>query len=345
MTSSEDFTQRNEKRRKTRGVRWISRIALGLLMLLTTLAVTGLVYQAVATRNDRQEFPPPGQLVAVDGYQLHINCIGEGNPTVILDAAGGNASPSWGLVQPEIAPSTRVCAYDRAGMGWSERGPRPRDMNQHVAELRALVAGAGIDLPYVLVGHSYGGRIARVYAKEYPSEVVGIVLIDPGTRDDDPRFPPERQAELASEKRTITLARWLAPFGLVRLLLPQADYDDLPRQQGAALDTFGVTTKYFQAILDQYRAMPQTYQQEREVRSLGSIPLIVVSATTPDDETRRVWTEINGELAGLSTNSIHRVMQGGTHSGLLWKREHAQVTVDAIQQVIEATRTGQPLPR
>ena len=90
--------------------------------------------------------------------------------------------------------------------------------------------------------------------------------------------------------------------------------------------------------------MPQTYQQEREVTSLGSIPLIVVSAT-PDDETRRVWTEINGELARLSTNSIHRLMQGATHSGLLWKSEHAQVTVDAIKQVIEAARTGQPLAR
>jgi pimeloyl-ACP methyl ester carboxylesterase len=345
MTSSEDITHVNEKRRWMGVIRWLTRIALGLLMLLITLAVTGLIYQAVATQNDRQEFPPAGQLVAVDGYQLHISCTGEGSPTVILDAAGGNASPSWGVVQPEIAQSTRVCAYDRAGMGWSERGPRPRDMKQQVGELRALLAGAGIDAPYVLVGHSYGGRIARVYAKEYPSEIVGMVLIDPGTLDDDPRFPPERQAELGSEKRTITLARWLAPFGLVRLLLPNVEYDDLPTEQAAAMDTFGVTTKYFQAILDQYRALPQTYRQEREVTSLGSIPLIVVSATTPDDETRRVWTEINGELAQLSTNSVHRVMQGATHSGLLWKSEHAQVTIDAIQQVIEAARTGQPLAR
>ena len=90
MTSSGDFTEPNEERRKTGGVRWIRRIALGLLVLVTTLAVTGLVYQAVATRNDRQEFPPPGQLVAVDGFQMHINCTGEGSPTVILDAAGGN---------------------------------------------------------------------------------------------------------------------------------------------------------------------------------------------------------------------------------------------------------------
>ncbi len=343
MASREDVAQPNEKRPKTGVTRWVSRIGLGLLILLATLAVTGLIYQAVATQNDKQEFPPPGQLVAVDGFQLHINCTGEGSPTVILDASGGNSSSSWGLVQPEIAKSTRVCAYDRAGMGWSERGPAPRDMNQHVRELHALLAG--IDGPYVLVGHSYGGRIARVYAKEYAREVVGMVLIDPGTLDDDPRFPQERHAELAAEERTIALARWLAPFGAVRLLLPEGDYDDLPPQQGAAMDTFGVTTKYFQVILDQYRAMSQTYQQERAVTSLGSIPLIVVSATTPDDETRRVWTEMNGELAELSTNSVHRVMQGATHSGLVWKSEHAQVTIDAIQQVIEAARTGQPLAR
>jgi ketosteroid isomerase-like protein len=91
--------------------------------------------------------------------------------------------------------------------------------------------------------------------------------------------------------------------------------------------------------------MPQTLQQEREITRLGSIPLLVVSATTPDDETRRVWTEMNGELAALSTNSVHRVIQGATHSGLLWKREHAQVTDDAINQVIEAARTGQSLAR
>lgn len=311
--------------------------------MLVALAGIGLIFQAVAARNDHRKFPAPGELVDVGGYELHINCIGTGSPTIILDAMGGSSSASWGLVQPEIAQSTRVCAYDRAGAGWSERGATPRDMNQHVRELHALLAGARVDGPYVFVGHSYGGRIARVYAKAYPREIAGMVLIDPGTLDDDPRFPPERHEELAAEKRAITIARWLAPLGVVRLAKPRTEYYDLPAQQAAASDSFGVTTKYFQAIADQYRAMPQTLAQEREVTSLDSIPLIVVSPTVPDDETRRVWTEINGELAALSIDGVHRVVQGATHEGLVWKREDAQVTIESIRQVLDAARTGQPL--
>jgi pimeloyl-ACP methyl ester carboxylesterase len=340
------YPARAHKRRHRIGfLGWLWRICLGLLILLVALAGVGLIYQAAATRSDHREFPAPGQFVDVDGYQLHINCTGERSPTVILDASGGDSSASWGLVQPAITQSTRVCAYDRAGMGWSDRGPAPRDMHQQVRELRLLLAGAGVEGPYVLVGHSYGGRIARVYAKEYPRHVVGMVLIDPGTLEDDPRFPPERADELATEQRLIGLARWLAVFGVVRLIQPQTEYYDLPTQHAASSDSFGVTTKYFQTIIDQYRAMPQTLAQEREVTSLGSIPLIVVSATMPDDETRRVWTKINGELAELSTNSVHRVQQGATHHGLVWKSDDAQVTIDSIRQVLDAALTGEPLAR
>jgi pimeloyl-ACP methyl ester carboxylesterase len=322
----------------------IWRILLALIASIVLLAGVGLAYQAIATRIDRHKFPPPGRRVDVGGYQLHVSCVGQGSPTVVLDAAGGNSSASWGLVQPELARSTQVCAYDRAGMGWSDRGPTPRDMKQQVRELHSLLEAAGIQGPYVLVGHSYGGRIVRVYAKDYPSEVDGMVLIDPGTLDDDPRFPPQRQAELVREERQVSLARWLAPFGVIRLLQPKAEYDDLPGQQAAANDAFAVTTKYFRTIMDQYQAMPDTYRQEREVTSLGSMPLIVESATSPDDATRRVWTEINGELAGLSTNSDHRVLAGATHEALIWKNEDAQMTVAGILQVIEAARTARLLP-
>jgi pimeloyl-ACP methyl ester carboxylesterase len=307
------------------------------------VAGTGLIFQVFATKNDQQEFPAPGELVDIGGYQMHINCIGNGTPTIILDALSGGSSASWGLVQPEIAQSTRVCAYDRAGAGWSDRGPTPRDMNQQVRELHVLLAGARVDGSYVLVGHSYGGRIARVYAKTYPGEVVGMVLIDPGMLDDHPRFSRQNHKEHAAEQRLITVARWLAPFGVVRLFPPQFEYYDLPAQLAAASDSFGVTTKFFQSLIDEFRAHPQTVGQERDVTSLGSIPLIVVSATAPDDQTRRVWTEINGELAELSTNGVHRDVPGATHEGLVWKMDDAQVTLDSIRRVLDSARTGQPL--
>ena len=229
-----------------------------------------------------------------------------------------------------------MCAYDRAGMGWSERGPTPRDLKQHVGELRALLSAAGVEAPYVLVGHSYGARVALVYAKDYPGDVAGMALIDPGKLDDDPRFPPENRSDLAAEERTIGLARWLAPFGVVRLFLPDADYGDLPVDNRASEHAFNVSTKFFRTISDQYEVLPQTYSQQREVTDLGSTPLVIVSATVPDDAIRRVWTEMNGELTKLSTRGVHRTVPGATHSQLLYKREHAQVTIDAIQQVVDA---------
>jgi pimeloyl-ACP methyl ester carboxylesterase len=203
----------------------------GLVITLVALGLSGAIYQVIATEVDKRAYPPPGQLVDVGGYKLHIYCVGEGSPTVILDAVGGGSSAQWALVQPEIAATARICAYDRAGFGWSELGPEPRDAHQQVSELHTLLANTGIAGPYVLVGHSYGGRVTRVYAAQYPDEVVGMVLVDTGQLYQDPRYPPEVQAEYAAEEQMIHTVRWLAPFGLARLLLtvglgPAAeDYD------------------------------------------------------------------------------------------------------------------------
>jgi pimeloyl-ACP methyl ester carboxylesterase len=180
-------------------------------------------------------------------------------------------------------------------------------------ELHALLAGARVGGPYVLVGHSYGGRISRVYAKPYPRDVAGIVLIDPGRLDNDPRFPPQHHTELAAERRLITVARWLAPFGVVRLFQPRTEYYDLPAKQVMASDSFGITTRYLRLLLDHGRAMPQTLAQEREVTTLRSLPLIVISGAAPDDETRLVWTKLNEELGQRSSG---RAGSNAPESGL-----------------------------
>jgi pimeloyl-ACP methyl ester carboxylesterase len=338
-------------RRGNKLVVWLGRSLLGLLVLIVILALAGAVYQAIATAMDRRNYPAPGQMADVGGYKLHIYCVGdrrEGNPTVILDAVGGGSSAQWALVQPEIAATTRVCAYDRAGLGWSELGPEPRDAHQQVRELRTLLANADVAGPYVLVGHSYGGRVARVYAAQYPDEVVGLVLVDTGQLYQDPRYPPEVQAEYAAEEQMIHTVRWLAPIGIARLLLtvglgPAAEDYDLPAPQRAESKTFNATTKFWQSMVGQYEAMPETDVQERAVKSLGDMPLVVLSATLPADETRRAWNEFSAELAGLSSNSSHRLVDGATHMSLTLKQEHAQQTSAAILQVVEAARTGQPL--
>jgi pimeloyl-ACP methyl ester carboxylesterase len=123
-------------------------------------------------------YSPPGKLVDVGGYRLHLNCTGQKGPTVVLIAGGGDFSFDWELVQRDVTSFTRVCSYDRAGFAWSDPGPTPRTMKQDAYELQALLKTARISGPYVLVGHSLGGLIAREYLAQYPNEVAGMVLVD-----------------------------------------------------------------------------------------------------------------------------------------------------------------------
>lgn len=144
--------------------------------------------------------PPPGQLIDVGGWRLHLHCTGvpqAGHPTVILEAGVGAFSVEWALVQPQVAEFARVCSYDRAGSGWSEWGPHPRTLRQIVYELHTLLTQAGEQPPFVLVGASYGGWVVRLYQLTHPTEVAGLVLVDPGAND-PARLMPDGQVVRSS---------------------------------------------------------------------------------------------------------------------------------------------------
>jgi len=148
------------------------KVTLTVLLLLLSMI-------AIGQQNDRKpKYPPPGKLVDIGGYRLHLNCTGKSGPTIVLIAGAGDFSFDWGLVQGDVTRFARVCSYDRAGLAWSDPGPTPRTMRQDAHELQMLLRAARIKAPYVLVGHSIGGLIARVYAAQYPDEVVGMVLVD-----------------------------------------------------------------------------------------------------------------------------------------------------------------------
>lgn len=134
-------------------IKWPVRILLGLTVFVLLIALIGLTYQAIASALDKITYPPPGTMVDVGGHSLHLYCTGEGDFTVILEAGAGSDSLTWSWVQPEIAKTARVCSYDRAGLGWSEPGPYPSDATSIVSELRAALDGAGIEGPFILVGH------------------------------------------------------------------------------------------------------------------------------------------------------------------------------------------------
>lgn len=340
--------QPQRARRRKRVGFWAGRVLLGLVVILAALATSGAIYQSVATAIDRRNYPPPGQLVDVGGYRMHIHCVGDGSPTIILDHVGAANAAQWGLVQPALANSTRVCAYDRAGFGWSDPGPAPRDAQQNMHELHTLLDKAGIPGPYVLVGHSYGGNVARLYVAHYRDQVAGMVLVDPGNLFDTPGVPPEINAEWKAADQTIMrLAPILSRLGVIRLsaaagLVP--GHGDLPMPVGAAFDAANLRTTFWDTLGAQNQAMPATSAAVLGAsHSYGALPLIVLSVDQPTNRSRQTWTEVNAKLATYSTIGIHRVVAGADHMALALDREHAQVTIDAILQVVEATRTGQLL--
>jgi pimeloyl-ACP methyl ester carboxylesterase len=321
----------------------------GLIVALFALAVAGAIYQAIATKRAERAYPPPGEMVDVGGYSLHINCVGQGSPTVVLDAGSGGMSAQWVRVQREVSDTTRVCAYDRAGMGWSQIGPEPRDARQISSELHTLLSKAGIEGPFVLVGHSFGGMYMQTYAARYPDEVAGVGLVDSSTEPEQFSQPPEAQDSNEPQKQSSAAVPQLvrlgvslpARLGVVRLLskLDPAS-PDLPPQQHAQIDALSPSTRQWTTSALEFLAPTQTLRPGNP-GSLGNKPLAVVTAGASEPS----WLKLQDELATLSSNSIHRVVEGATHTSLLYERSDAQATSAAIVDVVGAVRNDRSLAR
>src|SRR4051794_17244350 len=256
---------------------WTRRMLLGFMIMLVALATIGTIYQTVATAIDQHAYPAPGQLIDVGGYRLHINCMGQGSPTVILESGLANMSADWANVQPLVAEGTRVCAYDRAGIAWSDPGPQPRDPQQIAGELHTLLNRAGIAGPYVLVGQSFGGLYVRMYAARYANEVVGMVLVDASHPDMWQRLPAEVTATLTGPAWQATAIQLMARLGLFRLTNGDFANCGLPAVQCAEERAFaGSTSKSDIQVAEMYA--PERDAQVRDTGNLGARPLVVLTA-------------------------------------------------------------------
>lgn len=304
---------------------------------MIVLAGAGAGYQAIAGYRDRKAYPPPGQLIDVDGYRMHLYCIGQGSPTVVLDSGLSDAWIHWYKVQPRIAGTTRVCAYDRAGLGWSEPRSRPRTSRVLAEELHTLLGRAGIAPPLILVGHSMGGLNVRMYTSLYPADVAGIVLVDASHPDQFDRLPPEMRSGSDPWRRAMERQALLMPFGIPRLFgwCGTALNDRAP-----AFRAFDCTTRQKRGTIAEIQSFQESLAQVRATGSLGDRPLVVLSEDPKDPDARtqiylKVWGPLQEEVALLSSRGSHVVATGSGHQ---IHQDRPDLVIAAIQQVVAAAR-------
>jgi pimeloyl-ACP methyl ester carboxylesterase len=321
-------------------LRGIGRALGALVGLIAVLALAGASFEALATGTDTHRYPPPGQLVDVGGFRLHIHCIGQGSPTVVFESGLGGSSLDWSLVQPELSKTTRVCAYDRAGYGWSEPSPQPRTPGHVADELHSLLRNSGIPEPYVLVGHSLGGKYVRMFAIDHPDLLAGMVLVDARHEYVDFNVPT---TDLAAEERVVQAQRRIAwitgRFGIARLLgatllnrvAPGAQ--TLPADIRTAIAIFTTRQKAIDTNTGELTAR-MADDQRLQVASLGDRPLIVLAAGQSMAQLP-LWQEAQRQQAALSSDGRLIVAQGSGHM-IQW--EQPILVIDAIRQVIAAAQ-------
>jgi pimeloyl-ACP methyl ester carboxylesterase len=308
--------------------------------------------------------PAPGRMVDVGGHRLHLRCSGSGSPAVIFDAALGASSLSWSLVQPEVARLTRACSYDRAGFGWSDAGPRPRTAGRAADELHELLRRGGVPPPYLLVGHSFGGLVMRIFAARNHDEVAGLVLVDPAHPEEwlEPAEHERRQIQrgvrlcrYGARAARLGIARMIAALVAVGALAParalvglvsrgglgRADEEilapmwKLPADVRKPLPQFWTDPKFFDALGSQIESICASAAEARDadVTALADLPLVTISASTSSERRRH----LHEAIATRSSRGRHLTASRGGH----WiPLDEPQVVVNAIAAIVEEVRTS-----
>jgi pimeloyl-ACP methyl ester carboxylesterase len=311
-------------------LRWAGRVVLVGLILFLSLTAYLLIRESITRSKYHAEYPPPGQMVSLETHDIHLYCVGTGGPTVVFESdLDQYGTLSWDSVQGEIGKFARACSYDRAGIMWSEPGPRPRDGETIAEELAAVLDADGEDGPYVLVGHAFGGAYARIFAGQNPDAVCGMVLVDSSHPDQFTRF-----AEVGLEKKI--------PPKQIRPLILLLSHLGMPgRFKGNIYHLSPDVYDPMQAFLpessmawfDESVEAPNTLAQAGQYESLGDIPLIVLAAARSsqdlqNQDLQREWLELQQELTLLSENSEFRALQEAGH----------YIQFDQPQEVVEAVR-------
>jgi len=330
-----------------RWLRILKFVVGGGLLLLILLGIAGVLYERSARSSAIREYPPPGRLVSLGTHALHIDCRGTGSPTVVLESGMDPlGSLSWSLQHDRLASMTRTCAYDRAGIAWSEIGPRPRTGQRIADELAELLRRAGESGPIVLVAQSMGGPYARIFAGKHPGDIAGIVLVETSHPEQFDRLPMADNFS-PPPRLFIRAVPLLRKVGIMRhVMTGELRYPALPADKQEAL--LAVSAGSIATVISEFGEIKQTLQQAQEVRTFGDVPLLVLSVGDPPDASKIanfeqeqadaefvIWVELQRELAELSSRGRLQQIPDSTH---YMQFSQPDAVVDAVQTVLEEIR-------
>lgn len=338
-------------RARFRSLPRLARLLAVLALIIIVVLLMTSIYQGYARWQDAQAFPAPGKLVDVGGHRLHIYCTGQrsaGSPTVVFEGGLGASSIMWSMVQQGVSAHTRACSYDRAGYGWSEPGPQPRTATQIVTELHTMLQQAGEQPPYVLVGHSFGGIIIRLYASKYPADISGLVLVDARHEDFFQRMPPAfLQVDEANLQRSRVLGI-ITPLGFTRIAGNLGLLESYAQYLRPLPDSVKATAKaimfynpaHWQTSVAERNVIEVSYDEIRAMAIPRAMRLVVLTAdkgveawrtsSSPVDKTTRdKWMALQRELAGLTDRSEWIIVE---NSGHYIQLDHPGAITEAIQK-------------
>ena len=313
-------------------VRWLLYPVVGAI----ALASVGGMLETAVRAHDANAYPAPGELYDVGDYRLHLNCVGTGSPTVVLESGLGGTSAHWARITEAVGHDTRVCAYDRAGQGWSDDGNGPQDSIAIADDLHILLQRAGEVGPFVLVGHSAGGAYVMTYASRYPDEVAGMVLLD-SMSPYNFTILPDFESEYTMMRMGLGVGPSFARLGIGQVV-PKGFYSALPEPAASQVKAFSSNPRTIRNMRDDQSMYRTALPQAQALTSLGDKPLVVITATESLNKTKG-WAAAQDQMAVLSTNSDHRIIES-SHSGLLDEDGSYQASIEAISDVVIAVRSS-----
>ncbi len=330
--------------RAEKAVKLIKKMMKVAFIATIAVACLGAMYETASGLLDARRYPTPGKLYDVGGYRLHLNCLGQGSPTVVLESGLGRDSLDWSWVQPRLAERTRVCSYDRAGSGWSDPGHLPRDSRSIAKELRALIDRAGLEGPLLLVGHSAGGSHLQLFHHGDPEDVAGLVLVDVSHLEAPQPLP----------RRMVRIAKTLHFFGALRAL-GLLDSRDLPADLQPVANALVYRRAFLSTLEAENADAAESLWQVHEVGiegSLADLPLLLLTAARPMEEEprlppgmtleeakheRALRQQKQTEMLKMSSRSRQVFAKASGHQ---IQKNQPDLVVDAVGELIDEIRNS-----